>query len=186
MKKLLLVIDYQYDFVADDGKLTAGRPAQLIEPAILNRIAAYQAAGGDVICTQDTHTSQGWKKGHPEAAAFQIHCEEGTPGWALYGGLAQLGLETLTKTSYMLEATDIDWLVREYDVIELCGVVTDICVLQNAIGLYNHAANQGLAVQFRLCPDCVASFNADNHQWAINYLQNTLGFGLVASVDEMN
>ncbi len=185
MKKLLLVIDYQYDFVAADGKLTAGQPAQLIEPAILARIAAFQAAGGDIICTQDTHTSQGWKKGHPEAAAFQIHCEEGTPGWALYGGLADLDLETLTKTSYMLEATDIDWLVRDYDVIELCGVVTDICVLQNAIGLYNHAANNGLTVQFRLCPDCVASFNADNHQWAIHYMQNTLGFGLVASVDEM-
>ncbi len=68
--------------------------------------------------------------------------------------------------------------------IELCGVVTDICVLQNAIGLYNHAANHGLSVQFRLCPACVASFNADNHQWALNYMQNTLGFKFVDSVDE--
>jgi nicotinamidase-related amidase len=28
MKKLLLIIDYQNDFVADDGALSAGKPAR--------------------------------------------------------------------------------------------------------------------------------------------------------------
>lgn len=31
MTKALISIDYSYDFVADDGKLTAGKPAQAIE-----------------------------------------------------------------------------------------------------------------------------------------------------------
>ena len=34
MKKALISIDYTYDFVADDGKLTAGKSAQAIEEAI--------------------------------------------------------------------------------------------------------------------------------------------------------
>ena len=175
-RKLLLVIDYQVDFVADGGNLTAGQPAQAIEPAILARIDAYQAAGADVLCTLDTHTPADWQSGHPESTAFNLHCAENTPGWALYGALADRQLETLTKGSYMLEASDIDWLTRQYDEIEFAGVVTDICVLQNAIGLYNHAANHNLGVKFSLCPDCVASFNADNHAWALNYLFGTLGF----------
>jgi len=79
MKKLLLVIDYQYDFVADAGKLTAGRPAQLIEPAILSRIAAFQTAGGDVICTQDTHSSQGWKKATRNLPPSRSTVKKGPP-----------------------------------------------------------------------------------------------------------
>ena len=182
MKKLLLVIDYQNDFVQDDGHLTAGKPAQLIEPAIVARVDAFLAAGQDVICTLDTHTPSDWQNGHPESAAFQLHCAENTPGWALYGGLADRGLETLTKASYMLEMSDIDWLVRQYDIIELAGVVSDICVLQNAIGLYNHSANHGLKVKFQICPDCSASFDENNHRWAVAYLQRTLGFSVVDSV----
>lgn len=34
MTKALISIDYTYDFVADDGKLTAGKPAQSIASAI--------------------------------------------------------------------------------------------------------------------------------------------------------
>lgn len=35
MTKALISIDYTYDFVADDGKLTAGKPAQEIESALV-------------------------------------------------------------------------------------------------------------------------------------------------------
>lgn len=34
MTRALISIDYTKDFVADDGKLTAGKPAQVIEEAI--------------------------------------------------------------------------------------------------------------------------------------------------------
>ncbi|MDD2534644.1 MAG: cysteine hydrolase [Eubacteriales bacterium] len=183
IRKLLLVIDYQNDFVTDDGYLTAGKPAQAIESAILTRIAAYQAAEADILCTLDTHTPADWQTGHPESVAFNLHCAESTPGWGLFGGLAKLDLETLTKGSYMLEAADIDWLARQYDAIELAGVVTDICVLQNAIGLYNHAANHGLKIKFSICPACVASFNETNHEWALKYMLGTLGFNAVEKPD---
>ena len=44
MKKALISIDYTYDFVADDGKLTAGKSAQAIEEAITHVTKeAYEA-----------------------------------------------------------------------------------------------------------------------------------------------
>ena len=39
MAKALISIDYTYDFVADDGKLTAGKPAQAIEDLSLIHIS---------------------------------------------------------------------------------------------------------------------------------------------------
>ena len=176
MRKLLLIVDYQYDFVAPKGSLTAGKPAQAIEKFLIKKIAAYQAAGDDVLCTMDTHPAEGWTGEQPEGDHFPIHCAEGSEGWHLYGKLAALGLETLTKSSYMLDTTDLDWLVRQYDSIELAGVATDICVLQNAIGLYNHAANHGLKVTFSVASDCVAALDPSRQQFALDYMKDVMGF----------
>lgn len=176
MRKLLLIIDYQYDFVADDGALTAGAAAQAIERSLLSRTRHYLKNEHDVLCTLDTHPAKGWTSSHPEGKLFPAHCVEGTDGWQLYGKLGDMGLETLTKTSYMLDLTDLDWLVRQYDEIELAGVATEICVLQNGIGLYNHAASQGLPVNFIVTKKCVAGLSEEAAEFALDYLKNVLGF----------
>lgn len=174
MKKLLLIIDYQVDFVAENGKLTAGTPARAIEAEIVKRVNQYQTAGFDVICTLDTHPGAQWQN-HPEEESFPIHCEENTPGWELFGKIASMGLDTITKTSYMMDTSDIDWIVRQYDLIELAGVTTDICVLQNAIGLYNHAANIGKKLKMICNPALVASFDQEGHVYALDYMSKKLG-----------
>ncbi len=179
MKKLLLIIDYQNDFVADGGELSAGENAQAIEDNIVKRIKAYQKAGQDVLCTLDTHDASDWKS-LPESKNFPLHCAEDSDGWQLYGKLAEMELETITKTSFMLEQTDIDWMVRQYDVIEIAGVTTDICVLQNAIGLYNHAVNQDLKVRFEVCGTCVAAFDEASHLYSLDYIQRILSFKLLS------
>ena len=178
MKKLLLIVDYQNDFVASKGSLTAGKPAQAIEKNLVKKIMVCRSADEDVLCTLDTHPTGGWTGDQPEGARSPIHCAEGSEGWKLYGKLAGLNLETLTKSSYMLESTDIDWLVRQYSAIELAGVATDICVLQNAIGLYNHAANHGLSVAFSVSSDCVAALDPERQQFALDYMKDVLGFAV--------
>jgi len=178
MKRLLLIIDYQNDFVAADGSLTAGLPAQSIEANLLARIEAYTAAGDDILCTLDTHSAEAWDNSHPESRLFPLHCARDSNGWLLAGRLAGMDLATLKKSSYMLDFADIDRLVRAYDLIEMAGVATDICVLQNAIGLYNHAANQNLKVDFQITANCVASFDPEGHDYALSYLQRILGFKL--------
>jgi nicotinamidase-related amidase len=176
MNKLLLIIDYQTDFVAADGRLTAGKPAENLEQALVSRAESYLERGADVLCTLDTHREEEWHD-HPEGEAFAVHCLENTEGWALFGRLNEFEhkLETITKGSYMLDHTDIDWIVRQYDQIELAGVTTDICVLQNAIGLYNHAANIGRGLKLICSPDLVASFDHQGHEYALKYMYDKLG-----------
>ena len=84
MKKLLIVVDYQKDFV--DGSLGfAG--AEALDASIAQRIADYHAAGNDVVFTLDTHgtnyaqTQEGRKLPVP-------HCLFGEAGWELYGSTA--------------------------------------------------------------------------------------------------
>ena len=60
-KKALLVIDYTYDFVADDGKLTCGKPGQAIEGAICGEIAKAVAAGEDIFCLLYTSEWHVWR-----------------------------------------------------------------------------------------------------------------------------
>ena len=81
MKEVLIVVDYQKDFV--DGALGfAG--AEALDGPIARRIAEVRAGGGDVIFTMDTHgadylsTMEGRK-------LPVVHCVKDTAGWQLYG-----------------------------------------------------------------------------------------------------
>lgn len=132
MKKLLIVVDYQSDFV--DGAL--GFPgAELLDAPIAGRIDACRAAGGDVAFTLDTHgpdypqTQEGRRLPVP-------HCIRDTAGWALYGQVAGRllpGDPVFEKETF--PSLDLaDWLRgRDYDQVELCGLVSNICVLTNAV-----------------------------------------------------
>ena len=81
MKKLLLVIDYQNDFVS--GSLGFEQAVSLEAP-ICDKIEVYLKNGDDVIFTLDTHdqnyasTQEGKKLPVP-------HCLKGTHGWQVYG-----------------------------------------------------------------------------------------------------
>lgn len=132
MKSLLLVVDYQKDFV--DGSL--GFPgAEALDGPIAQKIAACHAAGDDVIFTLDTHgadylaTQEGRKLPVP-------HCLRGTPGWELYGQTAKARREgdlVLEKPAF--PSLELGNLLREkgYSRVELVGLVSYICVISNAI-----------------------------------------------------
>lgn len=131
MNKLLIVVDYQNDFVT--GSL-GFEGARQIEEAVCRKIESYRAQGQDVVYTMDTHgedyaqTQEGRKLPVP-------HCMLGQPGWELYGKSSSLlkGCKEFRKTTFgSLELAK--WLEgKTYDFIELCGVVTNICVLSNAV-----------------------------------------------------
>lgn len=132
MKRLLLVIDYQNDFVS--GAL--GFPgAEALDGLIAEKIREYRNTGGDIAFTMDTHdpsyssTQEGRKLPVP-------HCFAGTSGWQLYGETAKAADP---KDSYFSKPTfpslDLaNWIkTQDYDQVELCGLVSYICVLSNAI-----------------------------------------------------
>ena len=116
MKKLLVVIDYQNDFV--NGSL-GFQEAVALEDYLADLIKEYHNNNDDVIFTYDTHqknyltTQEG--KNLPVA-----HCLENTEGWQLYGTFGSLALGNYLKN-------------KQYNEITLVGVVSNICVISNAI-----------------------------------------------------
>lgn len=132
MKRLLLVIDYQKDFV--DGAL--GFPgAERLDRAIAQKITAYRAAGDDVAFTLDTHgedyldTQEGRKLPVP-------HCLRGSEGWELYGETGKSRREgdaLLEKPAF--PSLELGAWLREkgYERVELVGLVSYICVISNAV-----------------------------------------------------
>ncbi|MGN1339434.1 MAG: cysteine hydrolase family protein [Oscillospiraceae bacterium] len=152
--KALVVVDYQKDFV--DGAL--GFPgAEKLEPLILSKIYDCRRNGGQVIFTLDTHgedylsTAEGRK-------LPVVHCVKGTPGHGLYGRVAGAVLPedvVIEKPAFgSLELAD--YLRRlSPEEVELCGLVTDICVVSNAI-----IAKAALP-ESRILVDCAACATAD-------------------------
>ena len=133
MKQLLLVVDYQKDFV--DGAL--GFPgAERLDGPIAEKVEAYHAAGHDVAFTLDMHqenyleTQEGRKLPVP-------HCLMNSEGWQLYGKTGQ----ALDKSRDMVICKPAfpslwlgEWLKKQqYDRVELVGLVSYLCVLSNAI-----------------------------------------------------
>ncbi|WP_057491738.1 cysteine hydrolase family protein [Streptococcus orisasini] len=182
MAKALISIDYTYDFVADDGKLTAGKPAQAISERIAQMTQAAYDKGDYIFFAIDGHDEG--DVFHPETKLFPPHNIKGTSGRDLYGPLADFYQEHKTNQNVFwldkrhysaFSGTDLDIRLRERGVntLVLTGVLTDICVLHTAIDAYN------LGYQIEVIESAVASLNQENHQFALNHLQNVLGATII-------
>ncbi|MCD2137471.1 cysteine hydrolase family protein [Salinicoccus halitifaciens] len=178
MNKALLVIDYSYDFVAPDGKLTAGEPAMAIEGNIAGRIDAAVRDGEFVFFMMDLHFENDTY--HPEYKLFPPHNIDGTPGRELYGEVlekyreieSQENVFFLDKTRYSaFSGTRLHQLLQErrVDTVVLTGVVTDICIMHTAVDAYN------LGYDIIVPESCVASFNPEAHTESLKHFQNSLG-----------
>lgn len=132
MKEILIVVDYQNDFVT--GSLGFSK-AVTLEDKIVKKIEEYRKNGGEVAFTFDTH-----EKDYLETQEGRLlpvpHCLKGTQGWNLYGkvasarGASDLCFEKRAFGSMKLA----EYLSRRnYDRVELVGLVSNICVLSNAI-----------------------------------------------------
>ncbi|MBQ3256897.1 MAG: isochorismatase family protein, partial [Oscillospiraceae bacterium] len=86
MKKLLVVIDYQNDFV--NGSL-GFEGAELLDERIAAKVKAYhKEKDAHVIYTQDTHKNNYLKT--QEGKKLPIpHCIRNTEGWEVYGKTAE-------------------------------------------------------------------------------------------------
>ncbi len=132
MKKCLIVVDYQNDFVSG----TLGFPeAAALEDGIVRKIRAYRAAGDDVMFTFDTHTPEYLVT--QEGRKLPIpHCIGGTEGHKLYGEVGKnCNAEDWCFIKYTFGSDALYQFLgkNQYARIELVGVVTNICVLANAI-----------------------------------------------------
>lgn len=185
----LILVDYTYDFVAPDGKLTAGVPAQAIDENIAQAIEAALKKGDYVFVMNDLHLEG--DESHPESALFPPHNLKGSQGRALYGKTAKTlecyqtldnkQIHYMDKFRYSAFAgTALDMLLRQnkIEVLEIAGVCTDICILHTAISAYN------LGYQATIYENRVASFNPEGHRFALAHLKNTLGFNVITEEEK--
>lgn len=176
----LINIDYTNDFVALDGKLTAGQPAIDLEDKILQINQQFVDSGDFIVMAVDRHELN--DNYHPEMKLFPPHNLAETPGRELFGKLAGFYQEHqdviywMDKRHYSaFSGTDLDVRLRERGITELTlvGVCTDICVLHTAVDAYN------LGYQLTIVENAVASFNPVGHQWALDHFRNSLGAKVV-------
>ncbi len=86
--RALLVVDYSYHFIADDGLLTCGKPGQNIEDFIVSRINDFNYYQDHIFFLMDLHYLHDIH--HPESKLFPPHNIVDTSGRELYGKVGKL------------------------------------------------------------------------------------------------
>ena len=168
MKKILVVVDMQKDFV--DGAL-GSKEAVGIVPAVARKIAAFD---GEIFVTYDTHfenymdTAEGRK-------LPVTHCIKGTDGWQLNADVAAAlaGKKYTPVEKRTFGSVDLPGLVRsavgdEDFSVELVGLCTDICVVSNALLLKASFPEAPIAVDAACC----AGVTPDKHEAALETMRS--------------
>lgn len=168
MNRYLFVIDYQKDFV--DGAL--GFPgAEKLDEGIAAKVRAY--GKGHVLFTRDTHF-ENYLNTREGKNLPVVHCIQGTPGWECYGetarALAEVEAPAIDKLVFGMDITDpatAAVLPEQADEIELVGLVSNICVVSNAVVLQSKYPEATIVVDAA----CTASFDKDLNEKVLDVLQ---------------
>ena len=132
MKKCLIVVDFQNDFI--DGAL-GFEGADSIKETIIAKIKQYKKDEMDVIYTLDTHNDD-YLETEEGKNLKVVHCVKGSVGHQINAEVATL-IEPNDKqfVKYSFPSLELgNYLqTQNYDEIELCGLVSNICVISNAV-----------------------------------------------------
>ena len=162
MRKILIVIDMQNDFI--DGALGT-KEAEAIVEAVKEKIRSY--ASSDVIATMDTHFENYMET--QEGKYLPVpHCIKGTDGWRIRQDIEELlaGAKIYEKPTFgsTAMAEDLKALSEKEEIeLELCGLCTDICVVSNALLLKAAMPEVKISVD----PSCCAGVTPEKHLAAL-------------------
>ena len=168
MERYLFVIDYQNDFV--DGAL--GFPgAENLDAKIAAKIRQY--GQGHVLFTRDTHF-ENYLSTREGKNLPVVHCVKGTPGWQVYGetakALEEVRAPAIDKLVFGMDVTDpatAAVLPEQADEIELVGLVSNICVVSNAVVLQSKYPEATVIVDAA----CTDSFDKRLHEKVLDVLE---------------
>ncbi len=168
MKKLLVVVDIQNDFV--DGALGT-KEAVAIIPNAVKKIREWD---GDIIYTRDTHGSNYLETSEGKHLPVE-HCVKGTIGHHINNDVFET-IENLIEhhsvhvlDKYTFGSTALPEMIRHsnYDYIELIGLCTDICVVSNALILKANFPETDIAVD----ASCCAGVTPETHRAALTTMK---------------
>lgn len=176
MKRLLIVVDYQKDFV--DGAL-GFEGAELLDDRIAQKIREYREAGDSVYFTLDTHHRDYLDTQEGRNLPVE-HCIEGTEGHELYGEVARsredmdlvfqkptFGSADLFERLLKLQRTAFSVGTQPFSSIELVGLVSNICVISNAVIARTACPEVPIIVDAA----CTASFDPDMNEKALDIME---------------
>jgi nicotinamidase-related amidase len=162
MKKTLIVIDMQNDFIS--GSLGT-KEAQAIVPNVKKKIEEYKARGDNIIFTRDTHKANYLETNEGKCLPVE-HCIDGTWGWIIADEVSYPEYKHINKRSfgYTLWEYELDDDVSEIEIVGLC---TDICVVSNALILKAHFSECNITVD----ASCCAGVTPESHQAALTTMK---------------
>jgi len=133
MRRLLVVVDMQKDFI--DGALGFPEAASII-PGIADRISEYRNNGDEVVYTLDTHSDNYMDT--MEGKNLPVpHCIKGSEGHALCNELKDLLADCRCFEKPTFGSMELAGYISEnkddYSSIEVCGLVSNICVVSNTV-----------------------------------------------------
>lgn len=132
MRKILIVIDMQNDFI--DAALGTKEAVSIVEN-VKEKIRSFPVE--DVIATMDTH-GEDYMQTQEGKNLPVMHCIRGTDGWKIRPDIAELltGAKIYEKPTFgsTALAADLKELSEKEEIeLELVGLCTDICVVSNAL-----------------------------------------------------
>lgn len=167
MNSCLVIVDYQNDFV--NGSLGFNE-AKKLERNIVNKMNEYRENGADIIFTLDTHYSDYLTTQEGRMLPIE-HCISGTDGHRLYGEVGRtktVSDKTFEKNTFGCEKLYEHFKRNKYQSIDLVGVVTNICVIANAILAKTALPKAHIAVDAA----CTASNNRELHNAALRVMES--------------
>lgn len=168
MKRLLVIVDFQVDFV--EGSLGFDQAKEL-DQKIVALMDLASKRGDDIVYTMDTHFDNYLETNEGKQLPVE-HCIKGTPGWELFGETGKRLENYPSFEKYTFGSVELgEYLIEnKYDVIQFAGLVTNICVLSNAI------IAQAAQPQAQIIIDAttVGSGDANLHEKALDVMEGLL------------
>lgn len=163
MKKVLVVVDMQKDFV--DGALGSAEAVAIV-PNVVKKIKAFD---GEIFVTYDTHFENYMETNEGKNLPVP-HCIKGTDGWELTDDVKEAltdinytSVEKLTFGSVDLPKLIADKIKTDDFSIELVGLCTDICVVSNTLILKATYPEKDIIVDAACC----AGVTPETHKAAL-------------------
>ena len=157
--KALIVVDYQNDFVT--GSLGFEK-AKDLEGPICSKVEEYLDRNDLVLFTKDAHDA----KVYPDTLEGKHlpvkHCDT-EEGMAIYGKVAKYANAENTIHKDRFGSEDLCARLSKYKDIEgfeLCGLVSSICVISNAVLLRANFPNVPITIDARCTGAADESMNA--------------------------
>ena len=177
MKKVLVVIDMQNDFI--DGSLGTSEACAIVD-AVCAKISGYASSvssgSAAVFATKDTHEKDYLKTQEGRFLPVE-HCIRGTKGWqineAVAAELEKAGARIIDKPTF--GSTDLAHELSELNEkeeggieVEIIGLCTDICVVSNALLLKAEMPEITISVD----PACCAGVTPEKHEAALETMRS--------------